>query len=271
MAQAEADAGGNRWSARYYELHITRTPHPSNTKCTDARRLARAAAATAATSPATTAARLTATAATASQLRRLASERITEQKGKRRRQHGNDDPDGATSESPALAEIDSACADHDASAASASGALPRAATAAPQAATAATAGPPKRQLTVAESFQRTTRRRADDPGAASRPLPDAPPLIPTTPADHPAPLPPPEPPPPAETQRPHRPPTPQPDDTTQQRTGQSRAHPERTRKCTTTDRTPQRPGGGCSSSSDHAAESRVARTPTPTAHAGDGQ
>ena len=83
----------------------------------------------------------------------------------------------------------------------------------------------ERQLAMAESFQRTTRRRADDPGAAARPLPDAPPLIPTTTADHPDPLPPPAPPPPAETQRPHRPPTPRPD-TTQQRTGQSRAHPQ---------------------------------------------
>ena len=78
---------------------------------------------------------------------------------------------------------------------------------------------------MAESFQRTTRRRADDPGVAARPLRDAPPLIPTTPADHPDPLPPPGPPPLAETQRPHRPPTPQPD-TTQQRTDQSRAHPQ---------------------------------------------
>ena len=85
-----------------------------------------AEAATAASLPAATAARLTATAATASQLRRLASERTTEQKGKRRRQHGGYDPDGATSESPALSEIDSACADHDASAASAT--LPGAAT-----------------------------------------------------------------------------------------------------------------------------------------------
>ena len=83
-----------------------------------------AAAATAATSPAATAARQTATAATASQLRRQALERTNEQKGKRRRQHDDDDPDGATSESPTLAEIDSACADHDASTASA--ALPRA-------------------------------------------------------------------------------------------------------------------------------------------------
>ena len=75
------------------------------------------------------AARQTATAATASQLRRQTLERTTEQKGKRRHQHDDDDPDGATSESPALIEIDSACADHDASAASA--ALPRATTAAP--------------------------------------------------------------------------------------------------------------------------------------------
>ena len=114
-------------------------------------------------------------------MRRQALERTTEQKGKRRRQHDDDDPDGATGEFPALADIDSACADHDASAASA--ALPGATTAAPQAAATATAESLKRQLAVAESFQRTTRRRADDPGAAARPLPDAPPLIPTTTAN----------------------------------------------------------------------------------------
>ena len=78
-------------------------------------------------SPAETAAWLTATAATASQLRRLASERIIEQKDKQRRQHDDADPDGATSESPALTDIDTACADHDVSAASA--ALPGVATA----------------------------------------------------------------------------------------------------------------------------------------------
>ena len=46
------------------------------------------------------------------------------------RQRNDDDPDGATSESPTLTDIDLACADHDAPTASA--ALPRAATAAPQ-------------------------------------------------------------------------------------------------------------------------------------------
>ena len=182
-----------------------------------------AAAATAAPSPAATAAGQTATAATARQLRRLAKERIYKQKDKRRRQHHDDDPDGATSESPALAEIDTACADHDATAASA--ALPGVATAAPQTATAATADPSKRQLTVAESFQRATRRRTDDPGNAARPPSDAPPLTTATPSDHPDPLPPHEPPPPIGPQRPHR----RPNlhlDTTQQRTGQFRAHPQ---------------------------------------------
>ena len=48
----------------------------------------------------------------ASQLRQLASERTSKQKGKRLRQHDDDDTDGATSESPALAEIDTACAEH---------------------------------------------------------------------------------------------------------------------------------------------------------------
>ena len=38
MAKAEADAGGDRWSARYYELLLTRTTHPSSTKRSDARR-----------------------------------------------------------------------------------------------------------------------------------------------------------------------------------------------------------------------------------------
>ena len=75
-------------------------------------------------------------------------------KGKRHRQHDDDDPDGATSESPALTDIDSACADHDASAALA--ALPRATPAAPQAATTTTVASSKRQLAVAESIQRTT-------------------------------------------------------------------------------------------------------------------
>ena len=89
-------------------------------------------------------------------MRQLASERTSEQKGKRRRQHDDDDPDGVTSESPALAEIDTACADHDVSAASA--ALPRVATAVPQTATSATVDPSKLQLTVTESFQRATRR-----------------------------------------------------------------------------------------------------------------
>ena len=101
---------------------------------------------------------------------------MTEQQSKRHRQRNGDDPDGATSESPTLTDTDLACADHDASTASA--ALPRAATAAPQATTTATAESSKRQLTMAESFQRTTRRRADDPCAAARPPLGAPPPIP---------------------------------------------------------------------------------------------
>ena len=117
---------------------------------------------------------------------------------------------------------DPASADHDASTAPA--ALPGVATAAPQAATTATVGSSKRQMTMAESFRRTTRRRTDDPGDAARPLTDASPTAPVTAADHPDPLPPPEPP-PAEMQRPHRPLAPRPD-TTQQRTDQSRAHPQ---------------------------------------------
>ena len=116
----------------------------------------------------------------------------------------------------------------------ASAALPRATTAAPQAATTATVASSKRQLAVAESFQRTTRRRADDPGATTRPLSDSPPLIPTTKpttqnpslhlslhplrrSDH--------------TDRRHHRPT---------RRSSALTSPERTRKCTTTDRTPQR-------------------------------
>ena len=150
LRRMQVATGGQRGSMSYFS-HAPHTRAARNAQAPDD---GPAAAATAATSPAATAARLTATAATASTLRRLASERTTEQKGKRRRQRDNDNPDGVTSESPALAEIDSACVDHGASTASA--ALPRAATAAPQAATAATAGPSKRQLTVAESFQRTT-------------------------------------------------------------------------------------------------------------------
>ena len=119
--------------------YFSHAPHRRPTRDTRTADDGPAAAVTAASSPAATAARLTATAATASQLRQLASERTSEQKGKRRRQHDDGGTDGATSESPGLAVIDSACADHGASAAPA--ALPGAATAAPQAATAATADP----------------------------------------------------------------------------------------------------------------------------------
>ena len=93
--------------------HFSHAPHRRPTRGAQTADDGPAAAATAASSPAATAARLTATAAAASQLRQLASERTSEQKGKRRRQHDDDDPDGATSESPALAEIDTACAEHD--------------------------------------------------------------------------------------------------------------------------------------------------------------
>ena len=72
-----------------------------------------------------------ATTTTVCQLRRQAPERTTEQQSKRYHQCDDDDPDGATSESPTLTDTDPACADHDASTASA--ALPRVATAAPQA------------------------------------------------------------------------------------------------------------------------------------------
>ena len=82
------------------------------------------------------------TAATASQLRRLAYGRTAKRSDTRHRVHDDDDPDGATSESPTLTAIDTACADSDAAAASA--ALPDVATAASQAATAATADPSKR-------------------------------------------------------------------------------------------------------------------------------
>ena len=138
--------GGQRGIMSYF----SHAPHTRATRDAQTADDGPAAAATAASSPTATAARLTATAATASQLRRLASERTIEQKGERRRQHDDDDPNGATSESSTLAETDSACANHDASVVSA--VLPEAATAAPHAAMAATADPPKRQLTVAESF-----------------------------------------------------------------------------------------------------------------------
>jgi len=110
LRRMQVATGGQRGITSYF----SRTPHTRA-----ARRVATpddgpAAAATAATSPAVTTSRLTATATTASQLRGQALERTTEQKSKRRRQHDNDDLDGATSESPTLTEIDSACADHDA-------------------------------------------------------------------------------------------------------------------------------------------------------------
>ena len=184
---------GDGWSTGYYELLCT----ARNAQTADG---GSATAVTAASSPAATAAGQTATTATASQLRRLAKERTAKQKDTRRRQNDGDDPDGATSESPALTAIDTACIDHDATAASA--ALPGVATAAPQAVTAATADPSKRQLTVAESFQRATRRRTGDPGNTASPPSDAPPLTTATPSDHPDPLPPPEPPPIIGRQRP---------------------------------------------------------------------
>ena len=139
--------GGQRGITSYF----SHAPHTRAARSATTPDDGSAAAATAATSPAATAAGQTATATTVSQLRRQALECTTEQKSKRRRQHDDDDLDGATSESPALTEIDSACADHDASAASA--ALPRVTTAAPQAATTATVESSKRQLAVAESFQ----------------------------------------------------------------------------------------------------------------------
>ena len=179
LRRMQVATGGQRGIASYF----SRAPHiraRSATTSDDGS----AAAATAATSPAATAARQTATATTVSQLRRQAPEHMTEQQSKRHRQRSGDDPDGATSESPTLTDIDLACANHDASTASA--ALPRAATAAPQATTSATAESSKRQLTMAESFQRTTRRRADDPRAAARPPLDAPPPIPAI-IDHPSP------------------------------------------------------------------------------------
>ena len=110
LRQMQVATGGQRGIMSYFS-HAPHTRAARDAQTADG---GSAAAAMAATSPAATAARLTATAATASQLRRLASVRTTEQKGKRRQQHDDDDPDGATSESPALAEIDSACADHDA-------------------------------------------------------------------------------------------------------------------------------------------------------------
>ena len=148
---------------------------------------------TAASPSAVTAAGWTATAATASQLRRPTDGRTTERHDKRHRAHVDSDPDGATSESLALTTIGTACADSGAAAASAS--LLDVATAASQAATAATADPSMRQLTVAESFQRATRRRTDDPGNTSSPPSDAPPPTTATPFDHPDPFPPPGPPP----------------------------------------------------------------------------
>ena len=159
--RVQGATGGQRGMMSYF----SHAPHRRPTRDAQTAGDGPATAASTASSPAATATRLTATAATASQLRQLASERTSEQKGKRRRQRDDDDPDGATSESPALAETDTACAEHVVSAAPA--ALQGAATAAPQAATAATADPSKRQLTVAESFQRTTRRRAGDSGAAT--------------------------------------------------------------------------------------------------------
>ena len=170
LRRLQVATGGQRGIMSY---HATRTLTARNAQTADD---GLAAAATAASSPAATAAGQTATVATASQLRRLASERTAKRKDMRRRLNDDNDPDGATSESPALTAIDTACADHDTAAASAT--LPDVATAASQAATAATADPSKRQLTVAESFQRATRRRTNDPGNTASPPSDAPP--PTT-------------------------------------------------------------------------------------------
>ena len=176
LRRMQVATGGQRGITSYFPRAPARVTRSAKTPNGGS-----AAAATAATSPAATAAGQTSTATTVSLLQRQAPEHTTEQQRKRHRQHDDDDPDGAASESLPLANTDPASADHDASTASA--ALLRAATAAPQATTTATAESSKRQLTVAESFQRTTRRRAVDPGAAARPLPDAPPLT-ADPNDH---------------------------------------------------------------------------------------
>ena len=228
LRRMQVATGGQRGITSHFSRAPTRATRSATTPDGGS-----AAAATAVTSPAATAAGQTPTATTVSQLQRQqAPERTTEQQSKRHRQCDDDDPDGATSESPTPTDTDPACADHDASTASA--ALPRVATAAPQATTTATVGSSKRQMTMAEFFQRTTRRRADDPGAAARPLPDAPPLVPMTTADHPD---------PSLHLSPrllrrsdrtdHRPQDPT-------RRSSALTSPERTRKCTTTDRTPQR-------------------------------
>ena len=188
LRRLQVATGGQRGITSYF-AHTTCTRTARNAQTADD---GSAAAAMAASSPAATTAWQTATAATASQLRRLANGRIAKRKDMRHRANDDDNPDGATGEFPALTAIDTTCADPDAAAA-ASAALPDVATAASQAATVATADPSKRQLTVAKSFQRATRRRTDDPGNTASPPSDAPPLTTATPSNHPDPLPPPDP------------------------------------------------------------------------------
>ena len=132
LRRLQVAPGGQRGIKSYF-AHTTRTHTARNAQAAGD---GPAAAATAASLSAATAAGQTATAATASQLRRLADGRTDKRRNTRHRAHDDDDPDGATSEPPALTAIGTACADSDAAAASA--ALPNVATVASQAATVAT-------------------------------------------------------------------------------------------------------------------------------------
>ena len=91
LRRMQVATGGQRGIKSYFS-HAPRTRAARRATTTDS---GSAAAATAATSPAATAARQAATAATASQLRRQNPECATEQKGKRHRQHDDDDLDTA--------------------------------------------------------------------------------------------------------------------------------------------------------------------------------
>ena len=81
LRRLQVATGGQRGIMSYF----SHAPHNRTARDAQTAGDGSAAAATAASSLAATAARLTATAATASQLRRLTSERTSEQKGKRHR------------------------------------------------------------------------------------------------------------------------------------------------------------------------------------------
>ena len=98
LRRLQVATGGQRGIKSYF-AHTTRTRTARNAQTADN---GSAAAATAASSTASTAAGQTATEATASQLQRLANGRTATRGGTRHRANDDNDPGGATRESPRL-------------------------------------------------------------------------------------------------------------------------------------------------------------------------